>query len=115
MLTAPSRPITLLAIVALFAVALAVPITASAADHVPLPGLQEPAPTPGAELASSVTPAIDIDECPMCWFAAGILVTVVVAVIDNSDGPIATAVTDAITYVADNLEGCTVAGAGCNP
>ena len=51
----------------------------------------------------------------MCWFAAGILVTVVVAVIDNSDGPIATAVTDAITYVADNLEGCTVAGAGCNP
>lgn len=115
MLTASSRPITLLAIVALLAVALAAPVSASATDHVALPAQEEPTPAPKAEFARSAVPVLDIDECPLCFFAAGVIVSVVIAVIDNPSGPIATAIADAITYVANNLEGCTIAGAGCNP
>ena len=107
------RPITLVGIVTILALTTAVPLTASAMALPDPPEVVDLAPSPST--LHNTTPTIDMatPECPFCWFVAGAIVSIVVAMIDNPDGPIATAVYDSIAYVAENLEGCTIAASGC--
>lgn len=102
-------------VIALATAIIATPATTLAATADRTPIAEQASPEPFA-LAN---PAFDSEgampECPLCWFGAGVIVTLIVAVIDNPDGPIATVVNDAVSFVANAYESACNSSACVGP
>ena len=110
-----TRPITILSIAAMLAVAVALPATASAATTDSLPSVEQVGDAPSISFAPGEQSYLDLPDCPFCVVVLGGVIGGIITAAITNPNKTAEIARDAVQFVANAYENACNSNACHNP